>query len=690
MWVYTMNERLLAFTEKFWPELGSLPERERVAGVLNVLGFLYSLPLAVFGLAWLVTITKPAVLIEGWSTLLPVLAMLFLFERLSFFFFVELTPGRYGDWQASLSSAAVWCTALLFGPSSLWLHVILAAVLRIRDWRRAGSVEARWSLLRNSAFGFAEDNLASLIALMLYQRWGGTYPLQGLSMSALGPALWATLARWALGALVWIPLTVGFRLTYLRTDTALGPAVRFWLTALGWGLLADPFCVLATAMTAPFGSSAYLFFLAGLALASLLAHNLSQTVERSRLRTRELESLERLGRSILEAPPDGSGLPQLVAEHVDDMFPLCDIEIRLFPDVTLLSQPGVQSPVSDPFWLWLETAGEARFFPPGSPLPWSAPATDRALVAVPILHAVTAQAMGGICLSRRWHPRAVASSVPAVQSLAAQIASTLHSAEVYRQTLAHERVAHELALAGRIQAGFLPRELPRIPGWQMTATLRPARETSGDFYDVIPLPNDRLGLLIADVADKGIAAALYMALSRTIIRTYALQHELRPDLVLGSANRRIMGESDTDMFVTVFYGILDPVTGTLLYSNAGHNPPYVLRAAEDRETLLLATTGTPLGMFEDRTWGLRRAELAPGDCLVLYTDGITEAQNGQGDYFEAERLQKVLEARSGLSAQEIETVVLERVDEFVGQAPQSDDMALIVLTREVKDQPSGC
>jgi serine phosphatase RsbU (regulator of sigma subunit) len=370
------------------------------------------------------------------------------------------------------------------------------------------------------------------------------------------------------------------------------------------------------------------------------------------------------------------------------MFPLCDIEIRLFPDVTLLSRPGVRSPVGYPLWSWLKTTGEAHYFPPGTPLPWSAPATDRALVAAPILHAVTAEPLGGICLSRRWHPRAVANSVPAVQSLAAQIASALHSAEVHEQTLAHERVSHELALAGQIQAGFLPRELPGLPGWRITATLRPARETSGDFYDFVPLPNGCLGLLIADVADKGIAAALYMALSRTIIRTYALQHGLRPDLVLGAANRRIMGESDTDMFVTVFYGILDPVSGTLLYGNAGHNPPYVLRAAEHRDTLALTTTGTPLGMFEDRTWDLRQAELVPGDSLVLYTDGITEAQNDRGDYFDAVRLEEVLEARRGLSAQQIEAAVLEKVDEFVGKASQSDDIALVVLTRDIEDRHS--
>jgi len=684
-----MRERLIAFAQKLWPELETLGEHERVVGALDCLGSLYTLPPVVLGLACLVAATEPAVLIDAWLTLLVVLAMLFLFERFSFFFFVELTQGRYGDWQASLSGAVIWSTALLFGPSSLWLHVVLALVVRIRDWRRAGSLETRWSLLRNSALGFAEDNLASLIALTLYQHWGGTYPLQGLTRSAIGPAMWATLARWAVGTLFWIPLLIGFRAFAFRATAPARPAVRFWIPALDWRLLVDPFIIFATAVTSYFGHNAYLLFLAGLTLASLLAHSMSQAIERSRLRSRELENLERLGRAIMEAPPDGSTLPQLVREHTGDMFPLCTVEIRLFPDVAFLSHPEVRSPVGDPFWFWLKTTSEARYFPPGTSLPWSAPATDRALVAAPILDVVTGQPLGGICLSRRWHPRAAASSVPAIQTLAAQIASAMHSAEVYEQTLAHQRLAQELALAGRIQAGFLPRRLPRLPGWQITATLRPARETSGDFYDVIPLPNGHLGLLIADVADKGIAAALYMALSRTVIRTYALQHEQRPGLVLGFANRRIMAESDTDMFVTVFYGILDPLSGALLYSNAGHNPPYLIRATGEPDPLALATTGTPLGMFEDRTWGLESVELAPGDSLVLYTDGVTEAQNARGDFFDEERLLETLEQGTGRTAQEIESALIARVDSFVGQASQFDDITLMVLVRKMTDEESG-
>lgn len=143
-------------------------------------------------------------------------------------------------------------------------------------------------------------------------------------------------------------------------------------------------------------------------------------------------------------------------------------------------------------------------------------------------------------------------TIAAVQSLAAQIASALHGARVYAQELEHENVARELAVAGQIQANFLPDELPQLPGWQLTAMLRPARETSGDFYDVIPLPNGRLGILVADVAGKGMGAALYMALSRTLIRTYAVEYDAQPELALAATNRRILADAGTGPFVTVF------------------------------------------------------------------------------------------------------------------------------------------
>jgi sigma-B regulation protein RsbU (phosphoserine phosphatase) len=249
---------------------------------------------------------------------------------------------------------------------------------------------------------------------------------------------------------------------------------------------------------------------------------------------------------------------------------------------------------------------------------------------------------------------------------------------------ANKKFAEELALAGEIQASFLPSELPDIPGWQLTAMLKPARETSGDFYDLIPLPDGRCGIVVADVTDKGTAAALYMALSLTLIRTYVLGHDVGPDLVFSAAHRRILEDTNTGQFVTVFYGVLNPATGTLTYSNAGHNPPYLLSASSRAAVRELENTGPPLGlrMFKDLTWERRDVQLAPGDVLVLYTDGITEAQDHQEELFDEERLLEVIQANLGRSAQDIQDAILEEVHDFVGEAPQFDDITLMVVVRD--------
>lgn len=263
---------------------------------------------------------------------------------------------------------------------------------------------------------------------------------------------------------------------------------------------------------------------------------------------------------------------------------------------------------------------------------------------------------------------------------------------------ANKRFEDELALAAEIQASFLPGELPEISGWQLRAKLIPARETSGDFYDVISLPDGRLGLVVADVTDKGTGAALYMALSRTLLRTYAVENDLRPDLAFNAAHRRIIADTSSSQFVTTFYGVLDPASGTLTYANAGHNPPYLFNSQNGSDVPVafqeLTNTGPPLGlrMFKDVTWERKEVALMPGDVLVLYSDGITEAQDAQGEFFEEERLLEVVQAhlvaekRDGPSAPDIEDAILAKVYEFMGDAPQSDDITLMVLVRQM---PSG-
>ncbi len=247
---------------------------------------------------------------------------------------------------------------------------------------------------------------------------------------------------------------------------------------------------------------------------------------------------------------------------------------------------------------------------------------------------------------------------------------------------ANRKMARELALAGKVQASFLPSKLPEVPGWQLAVTLKPARETSGDFYDVSLMADGKLGLLVADVVDKGVGAALYMSLTWALLRAYAQEHPEQPDLVLSSVNRRILADTSSDQFVSVFYGVIEPATGKLVYSNAGHYPPYVLSSRNGGAVHRLSRTGMILGVEKDERWRQEAIPLSPGDVLVLYTDGITDAENAEGAFFGEERLLDTLRANVGRSAAEIQEALLKAVSDFSEGTVQTDDIALVVVVRD--------
>jgi serine phosphatase RsbU (regulator of sigma subunit) len=188
--------------------------------------------------------------------------------------------------------------------------------------------------------------------------------------------------------------------------------------------------------------------------------------------------------------------------------------------------------------------------------------------------------------------------------------------------------------------------------------------------------------VIADVTDKGTGAALYMAMSRTLIRTFAVTHYPDPVAALTAANLRLLADSRIEMFVTVFFGILDPASGQLAYCNAGHNPPYIFSGAARALTQTLRRTGTPLGVLDDVTWEAGAAHLAPGDVFVLYTDGVTEAQNAAEEFWGEAQLQATTLTHLGQRAAQMRTAILADIHAFVGRAPQSDDITLMVIARE--------
>ena len=245
---------------------------------------------------------------------------------------------------------------------------------------------------------------------------------------------------------------------------------------------------------------------------------------------------------------------------------------------------------------------------------------------------------------------------------------------------ANDKFESELRLAGQIQASCLPARNPIREGWQFAKSLHPARETSGDFFDFIHLPHERLAVVIADVVDKGVGAALFMVLSLSLIRTYAQDFPDYPEQVLEEVNRRILMDSDAHQFVTVFYGILDPKSGKLTYCNAGQLPPLHYKKTRGEINRLIAT-GKPLGLFEGETWERRETFIDYGDSLVLYTDGITDVQDRMSNFFDEVRLQNVIRKYAEENAQSLHSKILETVEEFIGEGEHPDDIALITVKR---------
>ena len=236
---------------------------------------------------------------------------------------------------------------------------------------------------------------------------------------------------------------------------------------------------------------------------------------------------------------------------------------------------------------------------------------------------------------------------------------------------------NELDVASKMQQSILPTRFPKTPTYEIFGSMEPARNVGGDFFDLIPLEDGRIGLAIADVSGKGVPAALFMMSSRTLLRGAAIGSP-DPGKVLGEVNNLLYENNETAMFVTVFYAVFDPASREFLYANGGHNSPLIVNA-DGNATLLPLTGGVVLGMLPDLQYEHNTVTLAPGDTVVLYTDGVTEAMNAQEEEFGGERLHEVFVSAPPGDAQEANRAVFQAVKAFVGDTPQFDDITCLAL-----------
>lgn len=264
-----------------------------------------------------------------------------------------------------------------------------------------------------------------------------------------------------------------------------------------------------------------------------------------------------------------------------------------------------------------------------------------------------------------------------LEVLAQQVAIAVEDARLYQASLERNQLEQELNFAREIQTSFLPKVTPAVEGWSIAGGWQAARQVGGDFYDFIQIEPDDWGIVIADVADKGVPAALFMVMSRTLMRAVAISGRA-PAKALIRVNHLIQSDSAADLFVTMLYARWDACTGRVTYSNAGHNPPLLCTQGEVQ---VCRSRGMALGIADQIVVDSNEIMLQAGDVLLLYTDGFTDALNSDYEEFGMVRLQTALQAAHHLDAAGIVAALQKAVGDFAGDEPTFDDQTLVVIKR---------
>ena len=302
----------------------------------------------------------------------------------------------------------------------------------------------------------------------------------------------------------------------------------------------------------------------------------------------------------------------------------------------------------------------------------------RAILCAPLK--VKDKLLGAIYVDNRIHAGLFSEQdLELLSAIASSAAISIENARLYQVAVEKGRMERELQMARRVQTSLMPDGIPDLPGWEFAARWLPAREVAGDFYDLIPGSKSRLGLVIADVTDKGMPAALLMALTRSIVRT-SLEDTSSLAEGITKANRLICADSSSGMPISLFCAQIEADSGELTYVNAGHNPPLLCRAAES-SLKELARTGMVLGFDESAGYEQQSISLDSGDYLLLYTDGVTDATDSKDEQFGDDRMRQLALESRGVSAEEVAAAMVNAIEQFVGSAEPFDDVTLLVAKK---------
>ncbi len=301
----------------------------------------------------------------------------------------------------------------------------------------------------------------------------------------------------------------------------------------------------------------------------------------------------------------------------------------------------------------------------------------RSILCVPIRH--KEQVLGVVYVDNHFQNGIFSQAdLELLESIAASAGIAIENARLYQVAVEKGRMERELQVARAVQARLIPPETPRLAGWDFAACWKPAHEVSGDFYDFLNLPGGRLGLVVADVSDKGMPAALFMALSRSILRAVIGRGD-GPAADISQASRLIWQDTAAEMYITLFHASLAADNPVITYVNAGHNPPLLCRVREHRLEQL-ERTGMAAGVEADTPYEQKSLTLEKGDSLLIYTDGVSDAAGPQGPYGET-RIREAFQKYCGLGARQMIAAIERELTEFCGDEIPFDDITMLAIKR---------